>query len=112
VRGFLVKGDPKPAVESMKKGIRIYPLAKAGNPPETKVVNVSGKVFNSIHAHNQTRSMLQTDERAAAFSRSEHRSIEFDFAFKHSRNPAISLFDRLVEIDTTRVAERQKIGRS
>ncbi len=51
-RGFLVNGDPKPAVESFKKSWRQYPLAKAGHPPETKFVNVSGKAFNTIHANN------------------------------------------------------------
>ncbi|WP_213287335.1 DUF1254 domain-containing protein [Bradyrhizobium sp. sGM-13] len=51
-RGFLVNGDPKPAVESFKKSWRQYPLPKAANPPETKFVNVSGKAFNTIHANN------------------------------------------------------------
>jgi hypothetical protein len=49
-RGFLVDGDPKPGVESIKKHLRIYPLAQAANPPETKFVNVSGKAFNTTHA--------------------------------------------------------------
>lgn len=49
-RGFLVNGDPKPAAERFKKTLRIYPLAQAANPPETKFVNVSGKEFNTIHA--------------------------------------------------------------
>ena len=49
-RGFLVDGDPKPGVASIKKHLRIYPLAKAEKPPETKFVNVSGKAFNTTHA--------------------------------------------------------------
>jgi hypothetical protein len=49
-RGFLVDGDPKPSVENIKKHLRIYPLEKASNPPETRFVNASGKAFNSIHA--------------------------------------------------------------
>ena len=49
-RGFLVDGDPKPGVENIKKHLRIYPLEKAANPPETKFVIVSGKAFNTIHA--------------------------------------------------------------
>ena len=49
-RGFLENGDPKPGVENIKQRLRIYPLEKAANPPETKFVNVSGKAFNTIHA--------------------------------------------------------------
>jgi hypothetical protein len=33
-----------------KSHLRIYPLAEAANPPETKFVNVSGKAFNTTHA--------------------------------------------------------------
>jgi hypothetical protein len=49
-RGFLTQGDPKPAVDQIKRLLRIYPLAQAGNPPPTNFVNVSGKAFNTIHA--------------------------------------------------------------
>ncbi len=51
-RGFLVNGDTRPAVESTKKFAKVYPLAKANNPPPMKFVNVSGKAFNTIHANN------------------------------------------------------------
>ena len=51
-RGFLVNGDPKPAVESFKKHLRLYPLAQAKNPPATKFINTSGRAFNTIHANN------------------------------------------------------------
>jgi len=51
-RGFLVNGDPKPAVENFKKNARIYPLAQAGNPPMQKFINLSGKSFNTIHAND------------------------------------------------------------
>jgi hypothetical protein len=47
-RGFLVDGNPAPAVESIKKNLRIYPLAKAANPPQMNFVNQSGKYFNTI----------------------------------------------------------------
>ena len=47
-RTFLKDGDPKPGVESVKKHLRVYPLAKAGNPPEMKFVDFSGKAFNTI----------------------------------------------------------------
>src|SRR5262245_22523761 len=53
-RGFQVNGDPKPGAESIKKHLRIYPLATAAKPPETKFVNVSGKSFNTIHAMDFT----------------------------------------------------------
>ena len=51
-RGFLVNGDPKPAVESFKKTWRQYPLAEASNPPATRFINTSGVHFNTIHPNN------------------------------------------------------------
>ena len=51
-RGFLVNGDPKPAIENTKKLARVYPLAQAANPPAMKFVNVSGVPFNTIHAND------------------------------------------------------------
>ena len=51
-RGFTVDGDPKPAVESIKKNMRIYPLAQAKNPPETKFISATGLEFNTVHANN------------------------------------------------------------
>ena len=50
MRGFLVDGDPKPAVENFKTGLRVYPLAQAADPPPMNFVNVSGKAFNTIHS--------------------------------------------------------------
>lgn len=47
-RGFLEEGNPAPAVESMHKHLRIYPLAQAANPPQGKFVNLSGKAFNTV----------------------------------------------------------------
>jgi hypothetical protein len=47
-RVFLKDGDPKPGVESVKKLLRVYPLAKAAKPPEMKFVDFSGKAFNTI----------------------------------------------------------------
>lgn len=51
-RGFLVNGDTRPAVESTRQFAKVYPLAKAGNPPPMKFINVSGKAFNTIHAND------------------------------------------------------------
>ena len=45
-----MNGDPKPAVDSIKQQLRIYPLAQAAKPPATNFINVSGKSFNTIHA--------------------------------------------------------------
>jgi hypothetical protein len=47
-RNFPVKGDIKPAIESLKKLTRIYPLAQAGNPPENTFVNISGREFSTV----------------------------------------------------------------
>src|SRR3984885_32763 len=51
-RGFKVDGDLKPGVESIKKNLRIYPLAQAKNPPETKFINGSGVELNTVHAND------------------------------------------------------------
>ena len=51
-RGFLVNGDPKPAVDAIKTHLRIYPLAQAAKPPVTKFSNVSGVPHNTVHANN------------------------------------------------------------
>src|SRR6202046_3868434 len=51
-RGFPVNGDIKPAVEGIKKDLRIYPLAQAKNPPETKFINASGVEFNTVHSND------------------------------------------------------------
>src|SRR6202522_2682477 len=51
-RGFPVNGDLKPAVEGIKKNLRIYPLAQSKNPPETKFVNGSGVEMNTVHSND------------------------------------------------------------
>jgi hypothetical protein len=66
-RAFLVKDDPKPAVEMIKKHLKIYPytpggfgtsiatalsggvrLGKNPAPPKMKFINASGKKFNTV----------------------------------------------------------------
>lgn len=47
-RNFPVKGDIKPAIESLKTLTRIYPLAQACNPPENAFVNISGREFSTV----------------------------------------------------------------
>jgi hypothetical protein len=51
-RGFLVDGDPKPAVESIKANTNIYPLSEADNPPEARFIDWTGKRFNTVHAND------------------------------------------------------------
>lgn len=51
-RGFKVNGDLKPGVESIKKNLRIYPLAQAKGPPETKFISASGVELNTVHAND------------------------------------------------------------
>ena len=46
-RGFAVEGDPLPAVESIKKTFRIYPLGES--PVEMDFVNISENPINTIH---------------------------------------------------------------
>jgi hypothetical protein len=47
-RSFLVKGDPKPGVDMVKKFTKIYPLSQAKNPPTLKFVDVSNQAFNTV----------------------------------------------------------------
>lgn len=54
-RGFQVDGDPKPAVKNIKANTRIYPLAKADNPPKQQFINLSGHEHSTIHANDVQR---------------------------------------------------------
>ena len=47
-RAFLVDGSARPGVESVKKGLKIYRLADAANPPPMKFVNASGVPANFV----------------------------------------------------------------
>ncbi|MFZ0243007.1 MAG: DUF1254 domain-containing protein [Desulfobacterales bacterium] len=47
LRGSIAKGLA-PAVENIKSGLKIYPLSKAGNPPATEFVNISGQSYNKV----------------------------------------------------------------
>ena len=40
------------AAEYVKSKLKVYPLAKADNPPEMKFIDASGKSFNTIHPNN------------------------------------------------------------
>jgi len=52
LRGFLVDGKPDAPSAMFRNGVKIYPLAKAANPPAMKFFNGSEKPFNTIHANN------------------------------------------------------------
>ena len=47
-RSFLVDGSPKPGVESVKKHLKIYPLADAANPLPINFANASGVPANFV----------------------------------------------------------------
>jgi len=47
LRGSIANGLTT-AVENIKSGLKIYPLAKADNPPPTPFVNISGKDYNTV----------------------------------------------------------------
>ena len=47
-RGFLVDGDPRPAVENTKQHFRVYPLEQASAPPPMTFVDISGKAWSSV----------------------------------------------------------------
>ena len=70
VRGFLVEGDPRPAVESIRQHLRIYSLSRAGNPPAMEFKNVSGSAHNTIHSNDfhffeEVNSLIQEEHEDA-----------------------------------------------
>ena len=54
LRGFLVDGSPDEATNMFKTGLKIYPLARADNPPEMVFTNITNVVFNTIHSNDFT----------------------------------------------------------
>lgn len=50
LRGFLKDGKPDFSSKLFREGLKIYPLAKASNPPAMEFIDVSGKTFNTIHS--------------------------------------------------------------
>jgi len=51
-RGFLKDGKPDFSSKLFREGLKVYPLAKAANPPAMEFFNGSGKAFNTIHSTN------------------------------------------------------------
>jgi hypothetical protein len=71
-RGFLVDGDPQPAVEAAKELIKVYPLGETADAADMKFVNTSGRFHNTIHANDthfyeEVQTVID-EEPAAAFS--------------------------------------------
>lgn len=54
LRGLLVNGSPDKATAMFKTGLKIYPLARADNPPEMVFTNMSNVEFNTIHSNDFT----------------------------------------------------------
>jgi hypothetical protein len=51
-RGFLENGSTETAVANTREYAKVYPLSEADNPPPMRIVNASGKEFNTIHAND------------------------------------------------------------
>lgn len=52
LRGFLVDNKPDAANKMWREGLKIYPLAKAANPPTMEFISGSKKEWNTVHANN------------------------------------------------------------
>ena len=52
LRGFLVDGKPEAASKMFREGVKVYPLAKASNPPPMEFINGSKVPVNTVHANN------------------------------------------------------------
>ncbi|UCC53655.1 MAG: DUF1254 domain-containing protein, partial [Anaerolineaceae bacterium] len=53
MRASIAKGL-EAAAKNVKNNLRIYPLAKKGDPPKMEFISGSGKEFNTIHANDYT----------------------------------------------------------
>jgi hypothetical protein len=51
LRGFVVGEKPDAANKIFKDGLKVYPLAKAQNPPAMQFISASKKPHNTIHAN-------------------------------------------------------------
>jgi hypothetical protein len=50
MRAFVIDGDTRAAADGVKAGFNSYPLSMAQNPPQARIIDGSGKRFNTIHA--------------------------------------------------------------
>jgi hypothetical protein len=53
MRVFVKDGDLAESTRALKEGFRAYPLEQAEKPPKQKIVDLSGKRFNTIHANDE-----------------------------------------------------------
>ena len=53
-RGFLKDGKPDYSSKLFRSGLKIYPLAKASNPPAMEFIASSGAEVNSLHSNDYT----------------------------------------------------------
>ncbi len=51
-RGFLVDGDPGPAIASAKETLKVYPLGREADAAPMEFYNVSGKSYSTIHSND------------------------------------------------------------
>lgn len=64
-RPFQIPGESlEETLSKFKKGVKIYPLAEAKNPPQVEFINVSGMQYNTLHAtdatiYNELNSVIQ-----------------------------------------------------
>ena len=54
MRAFVKDGDIENSTKGLKTIFNVYPLSQAANPPKSKVINASGKKFNTIHNNDIT----------------------------------------------------------
>jgi hypothetical protein len=52
LRGFLKDGKPDASSKMFRKGVKIYSLSKAANPPAMEFFNASKVAYNTIHAND------------------------------------------------------------
>ena len=52
LRGFLVDGKTDAAVQSVKEGLKVYPLNQKDNPPAMEFISGSTVAFNTVHAND------------------------------------------------------------
>ena len=71
-RGFLVNGDPQPAIDAAKEFIKVYPLGESADDADMTFINTSGRFHNTIHANDfhfykEVQAVID-EEPSAAFS--------------------------------------------
>ena len=102
LRGFLVNGDPKPAVEAFQKHLRIYPLSMKDNPPAMELINLTGKYHNTVHSNDfkffeEINSLIQSEHDDAISAEQRGRLALIGIEKGKSFNPNDSMSKSLNE---------------